>query len=400
MNIVVQKYGGTSLESIDKIKNVAKNICAKKKAGFKVVVVVSAMGKTTDELIDLSKQISICPRESDLDLLMAAGEQISAALVSISLNEVGCPAVGLTGYQAGIITSNKHTKAKISDINIENIEIELKRGKIVVVAGFQGIAEDGTITTLGRGGSDTTAVAIAAKLNSLCEIYTDVDGIYTVDPRLFIEAKKLDYISYDEMLEMASLGAGVMHSRSIELAQKYKIPIYVGPSEKIINGTIIKEQDDRMEERAVTGLSVSDDDIMVTIGRFPYQPKLISNLFMDLANQEVNVDMISQTAPQNNNVSISFTAPFIDLKTVNKIANFYSEKFNLDIDIDSNITKISVVGIGMRNQSGVAAKLFKVFVENDIEYKQITTSEIRITFTINRLDKEKAVTLIAESFNL
>jgi aspartate kinase len=400
METVVQKFGGTSLGSIEKIKNVAKKICKRKAQGFNVVVVVSAMGKTTDDLIRLSHQISIHPKDIDLDLLMSAGEQISAALVSIALKEQGCESIGLTGFQAGIITSNKHTKARIENIKIDNIEKELGKGKVVVVAGFQGIADDGTITTLGRGGSDTTAVAIAAKLNSTCEIYTDVDGIYTTDPRLFSSAKKLDYISYEEMLEMSSLGAGVMHSRSIELAQKYKIPIYVASSEMKNQGTYIKEQDCKMEERAVTGLSVNDDDIMITIGNFPYNPKLISDVFMKLANEEINVDMISQTAPQNNNISISFTAPASDLHLVENIMEEYSEKYTLEVGIDTNITKISVVGIGMRSQSGVAASIFKVFSDNDIQYKQVTTSEIRITFTIDRINKSKAVTLLAEQFNL
>ncbi|MFP4457700.1 MAG: aspartate kinase, partial [Clostridia bacterium] len=344
--------------------------------------------------------ISDHPKEVDLDLLMAAGEQISAALVTIALREVGCDSMGLTGFQAGILTSNRHTKARISDIKIDNIESGLAENKVIVVAGFQGIAEDGTITTLGRGGSDTTAVALAAKLDCLCEIYTDVDGIYTTDPRLFTKARKLGFISYEEMLEMASLGAGVMHSRSIELAQKYKIPIYVASSEKIENGTFIKEQDDKMEERAITGLSVNDNDIMITLGKFPYDPKLIANVFLGLAEEEVNVDMISQTAPQNNNISISFTAPSSDIQAIKVIMKQYSDKYNLDIDIDSNITKISVVGIGMRSQSGVAASIFKVFADNNIEYKQVTTSEIRITFTINVEDKFKAVNLLAEKFNL
>lgn len=400
MKIVVQKYGGTSLETIEKIKQIARNICKKRDNGYKIVVVVSAIGKTTDNLIELSKKISKYPKEVDLDLLMSAGEQIAAALLSIALKEVGCESMGFTGYQAGIITSNRHTKARISDIKISNIEKGLSENKVVVVAGFQGIAEDGTITTLGRGGSDTTAVAIAAKLNCLCEIYTDVDGIYTTDPRLYNKARKLDYISYEEMLEMASLGAGVMHSRSIELAQKYSIPIYVASSEKIENGTFIKEQDNKMEERAVTGLSVSDNDIMITLGKFHYNPRLISDVFLELANEEINVDMISQTAPQNNNISISFTALSSDIQSIKEIMERYSHKFNLKVDIDPDIIKISVVGIGMRSQSGVAASIFKVFADNDIDYKQVTTSEIRITFTIDIEDKSKAVTLLAEKFNL
>ncbi len=400
MNTVVQKYGGTSLGSIDKIAKIAKKICERKEQGFNIVVVVSAIGKTTDDLISLSNQLSKNPEDIDLDLLMSAGEQISAALVSIAIKEQGYDAIGLTGFQAGIITSNKHTKARISNIKIDNIEKELNSGKIVVVAGFQGIADDGTITTLGRGGSDTTAVAIAAKLNCTCEIYTDVDGIYTTDPRLFASAKKISYISYEEMLEMSSLGAGVMHSRSIELAQKYKIPIYVASSNMVNKGTYIKEQNEKMEERAVTGLSVNDNDIMVTIGNFPYNPKLISDVFIKLAEEEINVDMISQTAPQNNNISISFTAPESDSRLVKSIMKEYSSKYNLEIDIDAKITKVSVVGIGMRSQSGVAASIFKVFADNDIKYKQVTTSEIRITFTIDSYNKLKAVELLAEKFNL
>jgi len=400
MRTVVQKYGGTSLGDTNRIKDIARKICDKRNQGTRMVVVVSAMGKTTDSLIKLANDLSLAPRDYEMDLLMAAGEQISAALVAIALSEIGCEAIGLTGPQAGIYTTDKHTKARIEDINIGYIEKNLNDNKVVVVAGFQGVAKDGSITTLGRGGSDTTAVAIAAKLGAECEIFTDVDGIYTTDPRMFPEAQKLQHISYEEMLEMASLGAGVMHSRSIELAQKYRIPIYVGSSSDVVGGTIIKEQDETMEERAVTGLSLSDEDLMITIGRFPYNPKLISSLFLELADQQINVDMISQTAPQNNNISISFTAPVSEHKNIINIVNKYKEHYQLDIDIDMDITKVSVVGIGMRSQSGVAASIFKIFAENDIQYKQVTTSEIRITFTIDRKDKEKAVKLIATGFNL
>lgn len=401
MTTVVQKYGGTSVGTIDKIKSVARKIIEQKKRGDDIVVVVSAMGKTTDNLINMAKEISQNPCRRELDMLISTGEQVSIALLSIALKEYGFDSISLTGFQAGIMTEGFHTKAHISYINIEKVKKYLNEGKIVVVAGFQGINKNGDITTLGRGGSDTTAVALAAKLNCVCEIYTDVDGVYTVDPRLFPTAKKLDYISYEEMLEMASLGAKIMETRAVEIGQKFNVPIYIALSDGNCSGTYIKEFDVSMEEKVITGLTVSDDDLMVTISHIPYKTKNVSKIFEELANEGINIDMISQTAPSNGYVNISFTAPKDDQYIINDIMSDLKKKMkSLEITIETNITKLSVVGIGMRNQPGVAAKIFKIFANNDIEFKQVTTSEIRISYTINTKDKQKAIIAVANEFNL
>ncbi|MEW9122679.1 MAG: aspartate kinase [Thermotaleaceae bacterium] len=401
MAVVVQKYGGTSVGTIEKIQGVAKRIAARKDKGDDVVVVVSAMGKTTDMLLDMAKAISQTPPNRELDMLMSTGEQVSIALLTIALHELGYDALSLTGFQAGILTEGFHTKARIQDIQVERIEGDLKKGKIIVVAGFQGINANGDITTLGRGGSDTTAVALAAKLGGTCEIYTDVDGIYSVDPREVPTARKLDEISYEEMLEMASLGATVMETRAVEIGQKYNVPIYVALSTEDWPGTYIKEYDVTMESRAITGLSVSDKDLMVTINHVPYDIKNISFVFGELAKMDINIDMISQTAPSHGMVNISFTAPKNDQNTIEGIMKIVKEQFKeVEVDIETDITKLSVVGIGMRSQSGVAARMFKVFADSNINFKQVTTSEIRISYAIHTNDKQKAIEAVAREFQL
>lgn len=401
MSIVVQKYGGTSVGTIDKIKNVAERVAKKREKGDDVVVVVSAMGKTTDILLGMAEDISAHPDRRELDMLMSTGEQVSISLLSIALRELGYDSISLNGVQAGILTQGHHTKARITDIEIQKVKKHIAEGKIVVVAGFQGVDEEGNITTLGRGGSDTTAVALAAKLDSVCEIYTDVDGIYTVDPRLFPTAKKLDYICYEEMVEMASLGSGVMETRSIEIAQRFNVPIYVALSTEEWPGTYIKEFDESMESKVITGLSVSDDDIMITINQVPYVVGNISMIFQQMALNDINIDMISQTAPSHGYINISFTAPQSDKFLINRVLEDVKSKLeDIEIDVEEDITKLSVVGIGMKSQSGVAARMFKMFADNEIEFKQVTTSEIRISYTINTSDKEKAVVAVAKEFNL
>ena len=401
LSIIVQKYGGSSLSTIDKIKSVAKLLANKRDSGFNLVTVVSAMGDTTDNLINMAKEISNKPNKRELDMLLSTGEQMTCSLLSMTLNEMGYDSISLTGLQAGIKTGDNHTKATILDIQIKKIKKYLDEGKIVIVAGFQGVAKNGNITTLGRGGSDTSAVALAAKLNCPCEIYTDVNGIYGIDPRLYPEAKKLDYISYDEMLEMASLGANVIETRAVELGCKYNVPIYISINTGDSLGTYIKEFDESMESKVITGLATSDNDLMVTINNIVYDIKIIYGIFNRLSEMDINIDMISQTAPINNQVNISFTAPkdskdliiqLVDeLKTTMKEAN---------IDIQEDITKISVVGLGMKTQSGVAARLFKLFSDNNIEFKQVTTSDIHISYTIDTKNKQNAVVKIAKEFNL
>lgn len=399
MAIVVQKYGGSSVGTTEKIRKVAQTIISRREKGDKVVVVVSAMGDTTDDLINLAKAITDNPDKRELDALLSTGEMVSSSLLAMAIKALGYDAVSYTAYQLGIKTTGNYGKSLIDDINETKIKDSLDEDKIVIVAGFQGINEDGDITTLGRGGSDTTAVAIAVKVKGICEIYTDVDGIYNVDPRLYKNAKKLDSIDYEEMLELASLGAQVMHSRSIELGEKYRIPIYVGLSNSDIRGTIIKEVNNmNMESKPVTGVATSDDDISVTLKELAVDINILADIFDTLGSNKINIDMISQTAPFNNKVNVSFTVPKDDLNECRSILLNFVEENNISMDTD--ITKFSIVGIGMKSTSGVAARMFKVFKENNITVKMITTSEIRITCAIKKEDKMKAIELMAEEFNL
>ncbi|MBU3097901.1 MULTISPECIES: aspartate kinase [Clostridium] len=399
MSVVVQKYGGSSVGTTEKIKKIAQSIIKRKDKDTDLVIVVSAMGDTTDDLLSLSKGIGEEPDKRELDALLSTGEIISSALLAMAIKGLGYDAISYTAYQIGIKTSGQYGKALIEDIHGNKIKKSLKDGKIVIVAGFQGINGEGDITTLGRGGSDTTAVALAVKLNGRCEIYTDVSGIYSVDPRAYSEAKKLDEIEYEEMLELASLGAQIMHSRSIELAQKYGIPIYVGLSDSDIKGTVIKEvKNVNMESKPVTGIATSDDDVAVTLKNIPKDVNILSTIFEAIGSKRVNIDMISQSSPVDGMVSVSFTIPKESLKDSLKII----EKLTVDnkVIVDEDITKFSMVGLGMKTTSGVAARMFKVFSENDIEIKMITTSEIRITCAIKTSDKLKAIKLVAKEFNL
>lgn len=398
MGILVHKYGGTSVGTIEKIKRIAQRVIAEKENGHDMVVVVSAMGKTTDQLVEMSKEIATNPSKRELDLILSTGEQVSIALLSMAFQELGYDAIALTGFQAGIKTHGPHTKNKILDVDSEKIKAYLSEGKIVVVAGFQGMNEHGDITTLGRGGSDTTAVALAAKLGCPCHIYTDVDGIYSVDPRVYPQAKKLEVISYEEMMEMASLGAGVMEARAIEIGCKYGIPIYVASSMNQVRGTYIKEYDETMEANVITGLSICDDSLMVTISRIPYQAENMAIIFEKLAQENVNVDMISQTAPLDGLINVSFTAPKDDLFVIEKVMNELNT--NLEISIEEGVTKISVVGIGMRNQSGVSGRLFRILADQGIAFRQVTTSEISISYTIDKEHKETAVRVLSKELNL
>ncbi|GCD11899.1 aspartate kinase [Clostridium tagluense] len=399
MAVVVQKYGGSSVGTTEKIKGIAESIVKRKNENTDLVIVVSAMGKTTDDLIALSKGITQQPDKRELDAILSTGEIISSALLAMAIKALGCDAISYTAHQIGIQTSGQYGKALIKDIQDKKIKKSLKEGKIVIVAGFQGINEDGDITTLGRGGSDTTAVALAVKLCGSCEIYTDVAGIYSVDPRAYGEAKKLDEIEYEEMLELASLGAQIMHSRSIELAQKYGIPIYVGLSNSDIKGTVIREVKNMdMESKPVTGIATSDEDVAVTLQRIPKDVNILATIFEAIGSKRINIDMISQTSPIDGTVNVSFTIPKESLKDSLEIID------NVVVDnkviVDADITKFSLVGLGMKTTSGVAARVFRVFSKNSIEIKMITTSEIRITCAIKTEDKLKAIQVIAKEFNM
>lgn len=395
----VVKFGGSSVADIEKMRHIAENLKMRKDKGEDLIVVVSAMGKTTNQLLAIANEAVKNPSKREVDMMISTGEQVSIALLSMILNEMGAKAVSLTGFQAGIRTEGVHTKTKILDIDTEKIEEKLNEDNIVVVAGFQGYNEIGEITTLGRGGSDTTAVALAAKLNCSCEIYTDVDGIYGIDPRLYPKARHLDEIDFEEMKEMAFLGSKVMEPRSVDIAQHYGVEIYVASAHENKRGTYIKEVDNRLESRSITGLSVAENVMMVTLNNLPVES--ISEVFISLAREEINIDMISQTTMSDGRTSLSFTASAEDKSAMEAIMHKIINPIEgVTMSTVTDIVKISVVGSGMRTQSGVAAKLFKLFADNDIQFMQVTTSEISISYIMKKSYKEKAVFIIAEDFQL
>lgn len=397
----VMKFGGSSVADVEKMKNVAGRIAQGRARGDEIVVVLSAMGKTTNQLLAMAKEASDNPSKREIDMMLATGEQVSIALLAMVLNQMGVEAVSLTGYQAGIKTAGLHTKSKILDIDTEKVEEFLAKGKVVVVAGFQGYNEEGEITTLGRGGSDTTAVALAAKLGSQCEIYTDVNGIYGVDPRKFPKARHLTEITYEEMKEMAFLGAKVMEPRSVDIAQNYDVVIYVASAHDDRPGTYITKGDSRMENRSITGLSIAENILSVTIRNIPQGEKNISELFTKLAQAEINVDMISQVPMTHDRVSISFTAPLEERATIEAVLKEHVLPLDgVSVDIEPDVVKVSVIGSGMRTQSGVAARIFRLFADNGISFQQVSTSEISISYTMEDRFKETAVQVIAQAFEL
>ena len=401
MSTVVLKYGGSSVSSVEKMKALAQRILQRRDAGMDVVVVVSAMGKTTNHLLELAHEASSSPSKREIDLLLSTGEQVSISLFSMILNDMGYPAIGLTGIQAGIKTKGLHTRNTIEDIDVSRIQKHLSEGKIVLVAGFQGVNALGDITTLGRGGSDTTAVALASKLGCSAEIYTDVQGIYGVDPRLYPKAQKLDFISFEEMKEMAFLGAKVMEPRSIEIAHRFNTAVYVGSAHEDVQGTWIKESDASMEEKSISGLSVSENVMMVNVRKLPAQAKHMANLFIRLAESDINVDMITQSQHPNGMMDVAFTTSLEELDMVQSVLKTITDEVpQCEWDIDQDCVKVSVVGIGMRTQTGVAAKLFALLSDADIGFKLVTTSEISISYTLSKKDKLRAVDVIAEHFHL
>lgn len=401
-NIVVQKYGGSSIANPERIQNVAKRIIKYKRQGYRMVVVVSALGDTTDELIELSRKITKIPAERELDMLVSTGEQVSVALLAMAIHKLGEEAISFTGAQVGIITDSSHTKARIIDVNADRILKELKTDKIVIVAGFQGITLTQDITTLGRGGSDTTAVALAKALNAkVCEIYTDVDGVYTADPRIVKNARKLDRISYEEMLELASLGAQVMHPRSIEIASKFKIPLHVRSSFNNRKGTIISEEVKMMEKVLVSGVTVNKNEAKVTVCDVPDRPGIAAKIFQRLADENINIDMIIQNISRTGATDVSFTVPKDDLYKTIKVAEEISKSIGAKgVTSDDNIAKVSVVGIGMRTHAGVAAKMFSALASKKINIEMISTSEIKISCVIKKDKAEDALKVLHKAFNL
>ena len=400
MNRKVMKFGGSSLETIEKMQAIATKVEKEALQGTQIVVVVSAMGKTTNQLISLAKQASQSPSKRELDALLSTGEQVSISLLSMMLQDHGFKAIGLTGFQAGIKTSGIHTNNRIDDIDVSHILKYLEDQHIVVVAGFQGQNAAGDITTLGRGGSDTTAIALAAKLDCPCDIYTDVTGIYGVDPRLVPNAKQLKMISVEEMKEMAFLGAKVMEPRSIDIAQHYGVIVKVAHAHIDSEGTLIVKED-MMEHRPITGCSVLEKIVLVNIQHLPASMTLIANLFVTLANEGINIDMISQTQGSDGFVTLAFTASADDLDNLESVLRYLThDEPQVIIQLDKNVSKVSVVGSGMRSQSGVAAKLFQLFADHEIAYKLITTSEISISYTMSKEHTNHAVQVIAQAFDL
>jgi aspartate kinase len=401
-NIIVMKFGGTSVADATCMKRVAQRIVDARKDGHPVVAVVSARGDTTDDLIEMAKEISANPPAREMDMLLSTGERISAALVAMAIHEMGYEAISLTGSQAGIVTDTVHTKAKILDIRPKRILQAIEQDKIVLVAGFQGVSTEQDVTTLGRGGSDTTAVALAAALGAeACVIFTDVDGIYTTDPRIVPEARKLEFVSNDEMLELTSSGAKVMMLRSIEVARRFDVPLWVRSSFTDAPGTLIGQEDPAMEQAIVSGVTYALDDVKVTIRGLPDEVGEAAKVFTALAEANVNIDLIIQNVSAAGAADITFTAAEDDLGRISTVLGEMKEELGFSaIDTDRDVAKVTLVGAGMRTYPGVAAKMFQVLADNDINIEMISTSSIKISCVIRRGEVEKAVKAIHKAFKM
>jgi aspartate kinase len=402
VSLIVQKYGGTSVGNPDRILKVAERILATQRAGNCVVAVVSAMSGVTDGLIKLARQVAPSPTEREMDVLLATGEQTTIALTAMAINGLGGSAASLTGAQAGIVTDGVHTKAKIANLSPKRILHLLEAGHIVIVAGFQGESLEGQITTLGRGGSDLTAIALAAALKAdLCQIFTDVDGVYTCDPRIVKTARKIPEISYDEMLEMASLGSKVMQSRSVEFAKKFGVIFEVRSSFNDQPGTIVKEESSSMEKVVIRGVSVDRRQAKVTISHVPDKPGTASRIFTEIASHNVNVDMIVQNVSAEGTTDISFTT---HADEVPKITSFLgpvvTEIKARSFTAQDGIAKLSVVGIGMRSHTGVAARMFEMLAKAGINIQMISTSEIKISVIVDEARVEEGANIVHAGFNL
>ena len=400
--LIVQKFGGTSVGDLERIQNVANRVSATKKEGHDVVVVVSAMSGETNKLVSFAEHFSKEPARAEMDMLLSAGERVTASLLSIALQEMGHDATAMTGRKAGIVTDKHHTKARIEDINPDTMQSQLKEGKIVVVAGFQGVNSQGDVTTLGRGGSDLSAVAIAGALKAdLCEIYTDVSGIFTTDPRIEPKAKKLAKISYDEMLELASLGAKVLQNRSVEMAKKLNVNLVTRTSFSDEEGTLITKEENIMEAPLVSGIALDRNQARVSLFGVKDRPGIASDIFNKLATAEVNVDMIIQNKAVDETTNIDFTVPVGDLSDAKMIVDSFVQKGEINADsYNEDICKVSVVGVGMRSHTGVAAKAFSTMADNNININMISTSEIKISMVIDEKYAELAVRSLHDSYEL
>ena len=396
--LIVKKFGGTSVGNRDRIFNVANRCIEDYKKGNDVVVVLSAMGKYTDVLIDMAKEINPNPPKREMDMILTTGEQQSVALMSMAMASLGVPAVSLNAYQVAMHTTSVYSNARIKRIDTERIRNELEQHKIVIVTGFQGVNKYDDYTTLGRGGSDTTAVAIAAALHAdKCEIYTDVDGVYTADPRKVPAARKLDQVTYDEMLELATLGAGVLHNRSVELAKKYGVRLVVRSSLNTNEGTVVREGS-KMEKMIVSGVAADTDAARVAVIGLKDEPGVAFKLFNALAKQNINIDMILQSIGRHGKKDISFTCTDDDADLAKQIIE---EQMDFEeIDVDKGVSKVSIVGAGMQSNAGVAAKMFEALYDANINIRMISTSEIRVTVLINEKNTERAMNAIHDKFNL
>jgi aspartate kinase len=406
VGLIVQKYGGTSVADPDRMRNVAKHIAALRAQGTDVVAVVSAMGKATDNLVELARQVSSNPQGREMDMLLTTGERISMSLLCMALHDVGCDAMSFTGSQVGIITDTSHTKAKILEIKGDRVREALAAGKVAVVAGFQGVSTEREITTLGRGGSDTTAVALAAALNAdACEIYTDVTGVFSADPRLVPQARKLKELSFDEMLEMAGAGSKVLALRSVEFARNHNVPIHVRSSFTWEEGTWVRGIDEerkrKMEEPIISGVVHDVGEAKMTLLGVPDRPGVSALLFESLAQANVNVDMIVQNTSIDGTTDISFTLPIGDIATAEPILKKVGDEVGATgINKDENIVKLSLVGAGMKSSPGIAAKMFRVLADNGVNIEMISTSTIRISVVVERSQLEKAVRALHTAFDL
>jgi aspartate kinase len=404
-SLIVQKYGGTSVGTLERIEHVADRIVKVRKTGVDIVVVVSAMAGETDKLLKMARSLSKNPARREVDMLLSSGERISAALLALALQSRGIPAFSMTGRQIGLQTDSTHTRARITNIDTRRARKMLNENHVIVVAGFQGINEEGDVTTLGRGGSDTSAVALAVALGARqCEIYTDVDGVYTTDPRMVPQAKRLDVVSYDEMLEMAGLGAKVLQTRCVEFAHKYKMPLIVKSSfkEKEENkGTLICEEDPKMEQPVVSGIMCDKNQAKITLKEVPDQPGIAANIFEPLATASISVDMIIQNVSEQGHTDLSFTVAREELDEAMVIMNKAAKKIHAtQISSDAKIAKVSIVGAGMRSHSGVAAQIFKTLSAHKINILMISTSEIKVSCIIEQKNSKAAVIALHDAFKL
>ncbi|MFE4243373.1 aspartate kinase [Peribacillus butanolivorans] len=402
MALIVQKFGGTSVGSVEKIKNVANRVIEEAENGNEVVVVVSAMGKTTDELVYMAQDISKNPSKREMDMLLTTGEQVTISLLTMALIEAGREAISFTGWQAGMQTESVHGNARILNIDASRIQAQLQAKKIVVVAGFQGNDANGEITTLGRGGSDTTAVAIAAALNAdRCDIYTDVTGVFTTDPRYIKDARKLQSISYDEMLELANLGAGVLHPRAVEYAKNHQIPLEVRSSMEKEAGTTIEEEATMEENLIVRGIAFEDSITRVTVNGLPRSLGSLSTIFMTLAKNRINVDIIIQSMTAEDTTNLSFSIKSEDTEAVLNVLEKNKDQLGFDrVETEGGLAKVSIVGSGMVSNPGVAAEMFEVMANTGIQVKMVSTSEIKVSTVVNEKEMVKAVEALHEAFKL